>query len=257
MRTLHRRGGWLRRWITGWKACATLRTAGTGCVTLGRLQSGTGFPACVFAHVDSRRTFPPRLNTRMRTLHRRGGWLRRWITGWKACATLRTAGTGCVTLGRLQSDTGFPACVFGHVDSRRTFPPGMNTRMRTLHRRGGWSRRWITVAPDKVTADFVRSYLPEQESFGQKNHEVAFSYSIRPGKRRAETPPRTAAGQRRITDARRRPHSTCRSGRRGESCRPAAQAGPPHRRRCSRRNHAAVPRADLPARAARGRSSSR
>ncbi|MEO6787560.1 MAG: metallophosphoesterase, partial [Chthoniobacteraceae bacterium] len=36
----------------------------------------------------------------------------------------------------------------------------------------------ITVAPDKVTADLVRSYLPEQESAGRKNHETAFSYTI-------------------------------------------------------------------------------
>ncbi|MEO6741178.1 MAG: hypothetical protein ABIP20_13070 [Chthoniobacteraceae bacterium] len=38
--------------------------------------------------------------------------------------------------------------------------------------------RPITVAPDKVTADLVRSYLPEQEGVGRKNHEVAFSYTI-------------------------------------------------------------------------------
>ena len=36
----------------------------------------------------------------------------------------------------------------------------------------------ITVAPDKVTADLVRSYLPGQESAGRRNHEIAFSYSI-------------------------------------------------------------------------------
>lgn len=36
----------------------------------------------------------------------------------------------------------------------------------------------ITVAPDKVTADLVRSYLPEQERADRKNHEVAFSYTI-------------------------------------------------------------------------------
>ena len=36
----------------------------------------------------------------------------------------------------------------------------------------------ITVAPDKVTADLVRSILPEQEGPGRKNHEVAFSYTL-------------------------------------------------------------------------------
>ncbi len=38
----------------------------------------------------------------------------------------------------------------------------------------------ITVAPEKVTADLVRSYLPEKESAGRKNHEVAFSYTAGP-----------------------------------------------------------------------------
>ncbi len=36
----------------------------------------------------------------------------------------------------------------------------------------------ITVAPDNVTAELVRSYLPENESSDRRNHEVAFSYSI-------------------------------------------------------------------------------
>lgn len=36
----------------------------------------------------------------------------------------------------------------------------------------------ITVAPEKVTADLVRSYLPEQETNARKNHAVAFSYTI-------------------------------------------------------------------------------
>ena len=36
----------------------------------------------------------------------------------------------------------------------------------------------ITVAPDKVTADLVRSCLPEQETAERRNHAVAFSYSI-------------------------------------------------------------------------------
>ena len=36
----------------------------------------------------------------------------------------------------------------------------------------------ITVAPEKVTVDFVRSCLPEAEGAGHKNHSVAFSYSI-------------------------------------------------------------------------------
>ena len=36
----------------------------------------------------------------------------------------------------------------------------------------------IKVAPEKVTADLVRSHLPEQEGAERKNHEVAFSYSI-------------------------------------------------------------------------------
>ena len=38
----------------------------------------------------------------------------------------------------------------------------------------------ITVAPEKVTADLVRSYLPEQEGPGRKNHEVMHSNEIRP-----------------------------------------------------------------------------
>jgi len=36
----------------------------------------------------------------------------------------------------------------------------------------------ITVSPEKVTADLVRSVLPGQESAGHKNHETAFSYII-------------------------------------------------------------------------------
>jgi predicted phosphodiesterase len=36
----------------------------------------------------------------------------------------------------------------------------------------------ITVAPEKVTAEFVRSYLPVSKSDGRKNHEVAYSYTI-------------------------------------------------------------------------------
>lgn len=36
----------------------------------------------------------------------------------------------------------------------------------------------LTVAPDKVTADLVRSCLPAQESASRKNREVAFSYTI-------------------------------------------------------------------------------
>lgn len=36
----------------------------------------------------------------------------------------------------------------------------------------------ISVTPDKVVADLVRSYLPEQETQGRKNHSVAFSYEI-------------------------------------------------------------------------------
>ncbi len=36
----------------------------------------------------------------------------------------------------------------------------------------------ITVSPEKVTADLVRSVLPEQENGVRKNHEVAFSYAI-------------------------------------------------------------------------------
>ncbi|MEO6785255.1 MAG: metallophosphoesterase family protein [Chthoniobacteraceae bacterium] len=43
---------------------------------------------------------------------------------------------------------------------------------------GGPGYMRITVAPEKVTADLVRSYLSEQESAGRKNHEVAFSYTI-------------------------------------------------------------------------------
>jgi predicted phosphodiesterase len=36
----------------------------------------------------------------------------------------------------------------------------------------------ITVSPEKVTADLVRSVLPGQESAGRKNHETAFSFTI-------------------------------------------------------------------------------
>jgi predicted phosphodiesterase len=36
----------------------------------------------------------------------------------------------------------------------------------------------ITVASDRVTADLVRSVLPEQESASRKNHETVFSYPI-------------------------------------------------------------------------------
>jgi hypothetical protein len=36
----------------------------------------------------------------------------------------------------------------------------------------------ITVTPDKVTADLVRSYLPAGESDSQKNHQVDFTYTI-------------------------------------------------------------------------------
>ncbi|MEO6741334.1 MAG: metallophosphoesterase family protein [Chthoniobacteraceae bacterium] len=38
----------------------------------------------------------------------------------------------------------------------------------------------ISVTPGKVTADLVRSYLPDEEGVGRRNHEVAFSYEIQP-----------------------------------------------------------------------------
>jgi hypothetical protein len=36
----------------------------------------------------------------------------------------------------------------------------------------------IIVAPNKMTADLVRSYLPADESDGRKNYQVDYSYEI-------------------------------------------------------------------------------
>jgi hypothetical protein len=49
----------------------------------------------------------------------------------------------------------------------------------------------VTVSQEKVTAELVRSYLPEQENAGRKNHDVAFSSTIRAdGKPLPASPPR-------------------------------------------------------------------
>ena len=38
----------------------------------------------------------------------------------------------------------------------------------------------VTVGPDKVTVDYVRSYLPPDEKSGQMNGQVDYSYNIYP-----------------------------------------------------------------------------
>jgi hypothetical protein len=40
----------------------------------------------------------------------------------------------------------------------------------------------ITVSPENVKVDYVRAYLPKDETAERKNGEVAFSYSIAAGK---------------------------------------------------------------------------
>ena len=38
----------------------------------------------------------------------------------------------------------------------------------------------VTVAPEKVTVDYVRSYLPADETPARKTGEIAHSYTIKP-----------------------------------------------------------------------------
>jgi hypothetical protein len=39
----------------------------------------------------------------------------------------------------------------------------------------------VTVEPGKVTVDYVRAYLPQDEKPGQQNGQVDFTYVIYPG----------------------------------------------------------------------------
>ena len=41
----------------------------------------------------------------------------------------------------------------------------------------------VTVSPDEARVDYVRSFLPGDETDGRKNGDVAFSYTIPAGKR--------------------------------------------------------------------------
>jgi hypothetical protein len=38
----------------------------------------------------------------------------------------------------------------------------------------------VTVAPDQVKVDYVRAWLPKDETGDQKNGVVAFSYTVKP-----------------------------------------------------------------------------
>lgn len=40
----------------------------------------------------------------------------------------------------------------------------------------------VTITPEKLTADLIRSYQPADETDGRKNHQVDFSYEITPAK---------------------------------------------------------------------------
>ena len=42
----------------------------------------------------------------------------------------------------------------------------------------------VTVAPDQVSVDYVRAWLPKDEAVGQKNGAVAFSYTVTPREHR-------------------------------------------------------------------------
>jgi len=39
----------------------------------------------------------------------------------------------------------------------------------------------VNVAPDQVRVDYIRSYLPKDETPERKHGEVAFSYTVKAG----------------------------------------------------------------------------
>jgi len=38
----------------------------------------------------------------------------------------------------------------------------------------------VTVMPDQVRGDYIRTYLPQDENLGRQNEQVDYSYSVAP-----------------------------------------------------------------------------